>query len=186
MKRGGALWLSVVLSALMVGICCYSLYLAATVVRGDYSVDASDTTRCVVIDTVPYYEPMTIDSRILGMDRYVFPIIKYKEDTIPMRNIAENVAVNTMLIPDSVAIELPVLQRHYRDSVYEAWVSGPVDPRLDSVYVFPRREYVTIRSVSPQTKPKRWHVGISAGYAATRRGLDPYIGIGVTYSLWSF
>ena len=84
---------------------------------------------------------------------------------------------------DSLQVELPVIRRHYRDSTYEAWVSGPVDPRLDSLRVFAPTTVVTRREVKP---PDRWHLGISAGYAVTPKGMQPYIGIALTYSLISF
>lgn len=87
------------------------------------------------------------------------------------------------LCGDSVIIELPVVQRHYSDSTYEAWISGPVAPRLDSIYVFPRNKVITIREYKP---PDRWHIGITAGYAATPKGFQPYLGIGITYSIISF
>lgn len=80
-------------------------------------------------------------------------------------------------------MELPVIQRHYSDSTYEAWVSGPLDPRLDSVRVFARTVEITRREWKP---PKHWHLGITAGYGYTPQGFQPYIGIGITYSILSW
>ncbi|WP_367617598.1 DUF6808 domain-containing protein [uncultured Muribaculum sp.] len=84
---------------------------------------------------------------------------------------------------DSVIVELPKIQRHYVDSTYEAWVSGPLDPRLDSVKVFAPTTIISQREWKP---PKRWHIGPTIGYGMTPHGLCPYIGISVTYSLFSF
>lgn len=83
---------------------------------------------------------------------------------------------------DSVAVEIPIVQRHYRDSTYEAWVSG-YEARLDSVRVFAPTTVITRREWKP---PKRWHVGVTAGYGYGPRGLQPYVGIGITYSIISF
>lgn len=83
---------------------------------------------------------------------------------------------------DSVAVEIPIVQRHYRDSTYEAWVSG-YDARLDSVRVFAPTTVITRREWKP---PKRWHVGVTAGYGYGPRGVQPYVGIGITYSIISF
>lgn len=81
---------------------------------------------------------------------------------------------------DSVTIELPTVQRRYEGEDYTAWVSG-VEPRLDSVRVYRVNERVTIR-----TPPRRWHIGPVAGMGLTPKGWQPYIGIGVTYSVISF
>lgn len=90
---------------------------------------------------------------------------------------------------DSVQIELPIVQNVYEHEDYTAWVSG-VYPRLDSIAGYPKREVVTIKQ-----PPNRWHIGITAGYGCTggflvgdkRQGrLQPYIGVGITYSIFSF
>lgn len=84
---------------------------------------------------------------------------------------------------DSAIVELPIIQRHYADSTYEAWISGPVDPRLDSLRVIARTTIITKREWKP---PKRWHLGITAGYGYGLKGFQPYIGVGITYSIFSF
>ena len=84
---------------------------------------------------------------------------------------------------DSAVVELPMTRRHYADSTYEAWVSGPIDPRLDSIRVYARTTTITKREWKP---PKRWHLGVTAGYGYGAKGFQPYIGIGITYSIFSF
>ena len=92
--------------------------------------------------------------------------------------------------PDSVRVEVEIIQRHYRDSLYEAWVSGPIDPRLDSVRVFSRSERITLREIPAvplPSKKKRWSVGpvVGVGYSG-RGGWDWFAGVGVSYSVFSF
>ena len=43
-----------------------------------------------------------------------------------------------------------------------------------------------IRSVYKLPKPKKFGVGISAGYGVTAQGLSPYIGVGINYNLINF
>ena len=86
-------------------------------------------------------------------------------------------------IGDSAIMDLPIIQRHYGDSTYEAWVSGPVDPRLDSVRVFAPTTVITRQEWKP---PKRWHIGPTVGYGYTPHGFEPYIGVSLTYSIISF
>ena len=80
-------------------------------------------------------------------------------------------------------VELPIIQRHYADSTYEAWVSGPIEPRLDSLRVFAPTTIITQREWKP---PKRWHIGPTIGYGFTPQGFQPYIGVSITYSIISF
>lgn len=82
-----------------------------------------------------------------------------------------------------VAVEIPMTQREYEGEDYHVWVSG-YEPRLDSLLVFPRREVVTIRE--PPNKPKRWGIGVFAGYGVTPHGLQPCAGISINYNLWNF
>ncbi|MEE1386436.1 MAG: hypothetical protein U0K29_10650 [Prevotella sp.] len=83
---------------------------------------------------------------------------------------------------DSATIELPIMQSVYESKDYKAYVSG-VHARLDSIFVYPLHEVVTIREKQP---PKRWHIGVTTGYGLTTKGMQPYVGIGLTYSLISF
>lgn len=85
-------------------------------------------------------------------------------------------------MPDSVSVELPIMQSVYESTDYKAYVSG-VHARLDSIFVYPLHEVVTIKEKQP---PKRWHIGITTGYGFTTKGMRPYVGIGLTYSIISF
>lgn len=76
--------------------------------------------------------------------------------------------------------------KEYRDSSYYAKVSG-VAPRLDEIRVFPRTIYQTeyiYRDITQ--KPKRWGIGLSAGYGVGKNGLTPVLAVTVNYNLWQF
>ncbi len=70
---------------------------------------------------------------------------------------------------------------------FTAWISG-FEPELDSILIFPKVEVITKQIPVPVAK--RWSVGITGGVgiAATDKGLKagPYIGVGVSYSLFSW
>lgn len=148
------------------------------------------TTRVTVVDTVPYYKPVPRDSVVVRYERVKLPIgdgrpsyasvsLTKPGDTILAESYAHKSAEN---IPDSVRVEIPITQKRYGDSTYTAWVSG-YDVQLDSIYVYPKHEYVTRKVKEP---PNRWHIGLTAGYGFCREGVQPFVGIGVTYSLISF
>ncbi len=102
-----------------------------------------------------------------------------RADTNSSENYAQNLLKN---IRDSVSVELPVVQSVYESTNYKAYVSG-VQARLDSIFVYPLHEVVTVKEKQP---PKHWHIGVTAGYGLTTKGFLPYVGIGLTYSLISF
>ena len=74
----------------------------------------------------------------------------------------------------------------YRDSSYRAVVSGYVDPRLDSLQVFPKTVYQTVTNDIYHTivlKKKRWGLGLQAGYGYPS-GI--YAGVGISYNLFQW
>lgn len=74
------------------------------------------------------------------------------------------------------------------DSTYTAWVSG-VSPSLDSIRTYRHTQYVDryiYRDVIRQEKPKRFGVGLSAGYGVGRNGLSPVLAVTVNWNLWNF
>lgn len=153
----------------------------------------SDTTKVTIIDTIPYYKPVAKDSMVVRYERVKLPTSDDKPyyasvsitkpgNPISAENYAHKSAGN---IPDSVSIDLPITQKRYGDSTYTAWVSG-YNPTLDSIYVYPRHETVTITNTIRQ-KPRRWGLGVSAGYGyAPGKGMVPWVGVGVSYTLITF
>lgn len=138
------------------------------------------------VDTITYYKPIPANTSISGYKFITlpYPYIQSKSlaDTLPQ--IRADTEVGEVEIDaadnDSMIIKLPIVQNVYEDSTYKAYVSG-VYPSLDSIFVYPRREVVTIKK-----PPKRWHIGPTIGYGITPTGLHPYFGVSVTYSLISF
>ncbi len=94
---------------------------------------------------------------------------------------------DTTTIHDTVFIRIPVEQKEYGDENYHAWVSG-YKPQLDSIHIFQPVQYIT-KTVTTKERP-RWSLGIQGGYGAyvndSQVRLAPYIGLGVTYNLFSW
>lgn len=134
-------------------------------------------------------------------------IIIEKHDTVPVvrrETVVKRIPVLELLSEAKVMGEttgemtgemtgdsLPIVQREYSDdSTYTAWVSGiryADYPRLDSITV--RQREITSRiteTVTLQKRQSRWSVGLQAGYGYgfLHRGFEPYVGVGVTYSLF--
>lgn len=124
-----------------------------------------DTVR--VRDTVLVRVPMVRDSTVI------------RTETVYLERVNDSTRHPTPdTASDTVAVRVPIVQRVYGDSTYTAWVSG-FRASLDSIAVYRQTQTITVRQ-----KPRRWQFGISAGYGLTPRGLQPYVGVGVTWRLW--
>lgn len=84
---------------------------------------------------------------------------------------------DTLVIHDTLRVLVPIVQRTYSTPQYRAVISG-YNPTLDSIQLYPLTRTVTLTR-----SPKRWGIGIQAGYSLTPHGLAPTIGIGISYNL---
>ena len=161
-----------------------------------------DTIKTTFVDTIPYYKPVPKDSTVIKYVTATLPKADDKEDNFPNKtvtelpesvqkfpesgkNLQDSVKNFGKIVPDSVNVVIPITQKVYDEDTYTAFVSG-YNPSLDSLIFKMPREVVTIKEYS---KPKRWSVGVQVGYGVTLKGtpqLAPYVGIGVSYNLFSF
>lgn len=91
--------------------------------------------------------------------------------------------LDTLYINDTTFIELPKETKVYRDSTYEARISG-FQPNLDHISVFPKTTYITTEKVSYIEKKKHFHHGIQlgVGFGVINRKPDVFVGYGFQYS----
>lgn len=144
--------------------------------RGVAEDEDWEVERKTVVDTVPYQMPVARDSVVV---RYK----TVKGVVTPGKAMGKGVPGDMEgRTGDSVEVVVPIEQKVYKDSGYTAWVSG-YDVRMDSIYVYPKREIVKWKV---REKAKKWHVGVTTGYGFGGTGAGPYVGIGLTYSLISF
>lgn len=163
-----------------------------------------DTIRTTFVDTIPYYKPVPKEEKPLGNITAKLPVSvpklpenvqKFPESGKNLQDSVKNFGksvpedhfedMGEMVTPDSAEVVVPITQTVYEDSTYTAYVSG-YRASLDSLIFRMPREVVTVKEYS---KPKRWSVGIQVGYGMTLKGTPqfaPYVGIGVSYNLFSF
>ena len=130
----------------------------------------------VKVDTLFIYDTIFVEK----------PVIK-KVETIDTLLLPVPIT-DTLMLHDTVFVHLPIEQRLYSDPRYTAWVSG-YRPQLDSILIYQRTEYIT-KEIKTVTKPKRWGIGLQAGYGVSlHKGQvfpAPYIGMGLSYSIFSW
>lgn len=132
---------------------------------------SADTIHSVVYDTIRYRMPIAHDSVVIRYSNKYVTVSDTVTDTI------------TVHAGDSIPVTIPIIQKMYRNSMYEAWISG-YEVKLDSINVFSKTVTKTVSQPVPKTK--HWGLGINAGYGYTKGGFSPYIGIGIQYSFINF
>lgn len=114
-------------------------------------------------------------------------------ETVLVPKIRYLTRVDTVLLPvpgDTVKVPVlvPISRKVYEGEDYRAVVSG-FRASLDTLDIFRKTQTVTntvVQRVEVPGKPKRWGIGVSAGYALTPQGVKPYIGAGISYSFITF
>lgn len=121
----------------------------------------NDTVQVTKTDTIWREKPVFVASSVI------------RHDTVRLATLER----------DTVFVDVPIERRVYQeDSLYRAVVSG-WHPSLDTLMVYPKTTTITIREKVPVHDRRRWGIGIQAGAGATRNGLTPYVGVGVSYNL---
>ena len=134
-------------------------------------------------------EPISRDTVVV----YHTDTIVHEKPVYYAKTVIDTVMVpvtDTLRLRDTLYIGLPREQRAYRDTSYQAWVSG-VRPQLDSIRIFAPVRTVTVTERVPVEVPCRWGIGVSAGYGLSVGAdrtvtLAPFLGIGITYNLLSW
>lgn len=134
------------------------------------AVVTADTIEVVKWDTIVQTKPIAVESKVVELRSYRVKLLG------KINGSSSDSSYNA----DSAVVELPIEQKMYGDSTYKAWVSG-FDARLDSIKLYQPTKYITITT---KQKPSRWNVGIQGGVGITPKGIQPYIGVGVSYKLF--
>ena len=150
--------------------------------------------KIITTDTITRYDTLLVKSPT-ARDSIV---VKYITKTLPKsgNNSVENIPqignIQGDNIPvfaevadsDSVAVKIPITQKRYDGENYSAWVSG-YEPSLDIIFVRGRTDVITIRETKP---PNKWHIGVQCGvgYTFKSKQFEPFIGVGLSYSIISF
>lgn len=84
-----------------------------------------------------------------------------------------------------VVVEIPIESKVYGDSSYTAIVSG-YKATLDKIEIYAKTTTIEKKIYYPKMYNPRWSIGVVGGYGATKDGLSPFVGVGITYNIISF
>lgn len=93
---------------------------------------------------------------------------------------------DTITISDTIYIGGQTLYqevKEYKDSTYYARISG-INAFLEEIDVYPKTitQYI-YKTEKVAVEPKKWSIGLQGGIGITPKGLQPYLGVGVTRRL---
>ena len=153
--------------------------------RAESAVHAVRRDTLIIRDTLRISRPVPVREEVVRYVTVTLPPAPARRDSSnsnssSLANIGKD---STDALTDDTAqmVVLPITQKVYRDSSYTAWVSGYA-AALDSIEVYPRTLIVR-QTALPAAKPRRWSFGIQAGYGYTPKGVQPYVGLGLTFRL---
>lgn len=129
------------------------------------------------VDTLVIYETKLVEKPVFVEKK----VIEKVPVPVPVSDTTE--------VHDTIYVYMDREQVHWQDSLSDVYASG-YDVQVDSVRHNIQTQVITKeRDVIVKVKPK-WSVGVHAGYGAFANNgqitASPYIGVGVSYNLFSW
>lgn len=90
---------------------------------------------------------------------------------------------DTVTMRDTVLVEVPIYTYVAQDSLYRVEAEG-FNVHFKRIDVYPRTVYRTQEKVVKTSD--KWGLGVQVGYGASDQGVSPYIGIGVSYNIFTW
>ena len=125
---------------------------------------------------------------------FILDTIVSEKPVFVEKKVVEKVPVpvpisDTMMVHDTIYVYMDREQVHWQDSLSDVYASG-YDVQVDSVRHNIQTQVITKeRDVIVKAKPK-WSVGVHVGYGAFAKNgqisASPYIGVGISYNLFSW
>lgn len=149
------------------------------------------TDTITIRDTLYIPAPQLADSRPLGFTNITLPewrpTFHGERDERPAEeeSARDAEAIDTEP-PDSVAVQIPIEQRHYHGDEYDAWVSG-WNPSLDSLRIYRQTQQIATTTEVTRWKTRRWGLSIGIGAVASPKGgIQPGVFVGASYTFLAF
>lgn len=118
----------------------------------------------VVYDTI-VHEKVCVDTMWRTRTEKVY-LTEVRRDTVTLR--------------DTILVEVPIYTYVAQDSLYRVEAEG-FNVRFNRIEVYPRTIYQTQEKVVKIRN--KWGLGVQVGYGASKHGLSPYIGVGISYNI---
>lgn len=143
----------------------------------------------IIRDTLRIDRPVPVREKVVRYVTVTLPSAPARPDSSRpnssnLANIGKDSIAPTAAdhFPDTAKmVTLPITQKVYRDSSYTAWVSGYA-AALDSIHIHRPTHY--LYNIHRPAPSRRWSFGLQGGIGLTPKGVQPYVGVGVTLRLF--
>ncbi len=133
------------------------------------------TKKC---DTITQIDTLVLRDTI----REVLPVETTRYVDRVIRDTALVVRVDT--VTNTQYVEVPIERKRYTSATYDVLIEG-YKPTLLSIDVY--TETKVVNRVEIKKRRTRWGAGIQVGYGVTPDGeAKPYIGVGVSYNIFTW
>lgn len=126
----------------------------------------------------------------IEVERIVYDTIvneKVKVDTMWRTRVEKvyltEVCKDTVTLRDTVLVEVPIYTYIAQDSLYRVEAEG-FNVHFKRIDVYPRTVYRTQEKVVKTSD--KWGLGVQVGYGASEQGLSPYVGVGISYNIFTW
>ena len=149
---------------ILILVCLVASFTAGYPIRGGVASDSiSKTDTFIKVDTIHDSIPYPVYETLVKIIPEPFPVyITLDGDTV----------IEPIYVP------MPITQKEYKTDDYRLSISG-YKPNLDYIDVYRKTEYIT-KTITP----RRWGIGVIAGYGIGKHGLSPYVGLGGFCRIW--
>lgn len=131
----------------------------------DQPLEESVKTDTITIhDTIPDLNPTPKDSaRIRWVTRWLpmKPGADHVADVGKMMDSINQLIGGNNMMPDTVAVQVPITSKHFSGKNYDAYVSG-FEPNLDSIRVYTDTKVVT-NTITKVKSPNKWELDVVGG-----------------------
>lgn len=148
------------LTLLMAAALVAASFICGRFFSGQISHDTPEVVRDTIRDTIRVQGPR---------DTLYLPSLDTIRVPVPVHD--------TLARTDTLWLELPRERVQVSDTAFTAWISG-WRPQLDSIEIY--RQTITETRTLPAP---RWSIGIQGGVGVTPAGLQPYLGVGISYRI---
>lgn len=119
---------------------------------------------------------------------FIRDTLKVTEPKYITRRVVDSIpypVTDTIRLHDTLFVLLEKEQIRWEDSLAVVYASG-INPQVDSV-IHHTIDQIIIKEIPViRVKKTRWGVGIQAGVTADKEGVLPYVGLGVSYNIFSW
>lgn len=165
--------INILMTILLLGSCIFNIVLV------------SDLNK----KTVELIELTDIEPEIIFLDSLVYDTVYIEKTEIVRLPIYHTDTVKqtdtlTLVEIDSVDVVLPVELKQFNDTLSNTAISFDLSGyncKVNNLYVENLKT-----AVIEENKLKRIGLGLQLGIGATKEGFSPYVGLGISYNLFSF